>query len=110
MNLEIDLPSQQNYLKSGLERLSNSEFAVEFGTLARTLTSILDEVQPPQPIDLLSLDVEGVELEVLKGIDFDKWPIAHIFGECRNLNRLTRYLAPFGCKIEARGASGEMPL
>lgn len=39
---------------------------------ARTITSILDESAPAQ-IDLLSLDVEGYEMEVLHGLDFDKY-------------------------------------
>lgn len=38
---------------------------------ARTLTSILDE-HNIKHVDFLSLDVEGYEMEVLKGIDFDR--------------------------------------
>jgi FkbM family methyltransferase len=38
---------------------------------ARTLSSILDEVAAPE-IDLLSLDVEGYEPEVLRGLDLDR--------------------------------------
>jgi hypothetical protein len=47
----------------------------------RTLTSILDEVQPPE-IDFLSLDVEGYEINVLKGIDFEKYKPKVIVVEC----------------------------
>ena len=36
---------------------------------ARTLGSILDEIGNPR-VDLLSLDVEGFELQVLQGLDF----------------------------------------
>jgi FkbM family methyltransferase len=39
---------------------------------ARTLTSVLDEADAPR-IDLLSLDVEGYELEVLRGLDIDRY-------------------------------------
>jgi len=38
---------------------------------ARTLESILIECNAPKLIDLLSLDVEGMELSVLNGIDLD---------------------------------------
>jgi FkbM family methyltransferase len=38
----------------------------------RSLTSVLDEVAPHK-IDLLSIDVEGFELPVLKGFDFSKY-------------------------------------
>ena len=36
---------------------------------ARTLTSVLAELQAPKDFDLLSLDVEGNELAVLGGLD-----------------------------------------
>lgn len=39
----------------------------------RTLDSLLDEAQAPKPIDLLSVDVEGHELDVLRGFDFKRW-------------------------------------
>jgi FkbM family methyltransferase len=39
---------------------------------ARTLTAVLEEAAAPE-IDLLSLDVEGYELPVLAGLDFDRW-------------------------------------
>ncbi len=35
----------------------------------RTLDSILDEAAAPEPIGLLSIDVEGHEAEVLQGFD-----------------------------------------
>ncbi len=39
----------------------------------RTLDSILIEANAPAPLDLLSVDVEGHELEVLEGCDLDRW-------------------------------------
>lgn len=39
----------------------------------RTLDSMLVEASAPQPIDLLSVDVEGHEIEVLAGFDFARW-------------------------------------
>lgn len=48
----------------------------------KTLTSILDESKAPNNIDYISVDVEGAELDVLKGFDFEKykvdyWTIEH---------------------------------
>lgn len=37
-----------------------------------TLDHVLDQVEAP-PIDFLSIDVEGTELEVLKGLDLIRW-------------------------------------
>lgn len=51
---------------------------------ARTLTSILDEVNPPKIIDLLSLDVEGYECEVLNGLNFEKYKPRYICVEVRD--------------------------
>jgi FkbM family methyltransferase len=48
---------------------------------ARTLSSLLDEVNAP-PIDLLSLDVEGYELEVLRGLDFGRHSPKYLLVEC----------------------------
>jgi FkbM family methyltransferase len=40
----------------------------------RTLTSVLDEHHPPsQPIDFLSVDVEGHDLHVLRSLDWTKY-------------------------------------
>lgn len=40
---------------------------------ARTLTDLLDEAGAPSEIDYLSLDVEGAEDRVLRGLDFDRY-------------------------------------
>lgn len=57
--------------------------AHEFEIEARTLTSILDESSYAE-IDFLSLDVEGYELEVLKGLDFEKYKPNFMLIECRD--------------------------
>jgi FkbM family methyltransferase len=40
---------------------------------AKTLDAILIEAAAPAPIDFLSIDVEGHEIEVLEGFDFPRW-------------------------------------
>ena len=39
----------------------------------RTLDQVLIEAQAPSPIDFLSIDAEGHELEVLRGFDIARW-------------------------------------
>jgi FkbM family methyltransferase len=39
----------------------------------RTLDSILEEVGAPDTLDFLSIDVEGHEVEVLRGLDIARW-------------------------------------
>jgi FkbM family methyltransferase len=63
---------------------------------ARTLSSILDEVGAPEQIRLLSLDVEGGELEVLKGLDLSRYSIEWLVVETRNLDAVVELLAPSG--------------
>jgi FkbM family methyltransferase len=40
---------------------------------ARTLDDILGEAGAPKPLDLLTLDVQGRELDALLGLDFGRW-------------------------------------
>jgi FkbM family methyltransferase len=62
----------------GLEQ----EYTVEVP--ARTLSSILDEAGAPE-IDLLSLDVEGFEPEVLRGLDLDRHAPRFLLCEIRDM-------------------------
>jgi FkbM family methyltransferase len=39
----------------------------------RTLDDVLEEAHAPHPIDFLSIDVEGHEIEVMRGFNFTKW-------------------------------------
>lgn len=40
-----------------------------------TLTATLERFDAPLVVDYLSIDVEGHELEVLAGMDFDRWKV-----------------------------------
>jgi FkbM family methyltransferase len=55
----------------------------EFEVPARTLSSILDEADAPD-VDLLSLDVEGYEAQVLRGLDFDRHAPRYLLVEARD--------------------------
>lgn len=49
----------------------NNKIAREVEVQGRTLRSILDEYQPIEPFDLLSIDAEGSDSQVLKSLDFE---------------------------------------
>jgi FkbM family methyltransferase len=51
---------------------------------ARTLENILNEYAPNKQIDLLSLDVEGYELNVLKGLNLQKYRPKYMLIEIYN--------------------------
>jgi len=61
--------AEANHIAAGCE-IQNVE-SYQLKSSARTLTSILDE-HAVDHIDLLSLDVEGYEINALNGIDFDR--------------------------------------
>lgn len=66
--------SMNNGLGSGctVEHLSsNPEFISSVP--AKTLTAVLEESNAPKDIGVLSLDVEGYEMEALLGLDFNKF-------------------------------------
>lgn len=65
----------------------------------RSLTSLLDELKYPTTIDFISIDTENTELDVLKGIDFEKYNIKAMVIE-NNFNEpfCEDYLKPLGYK------------
>jgi FkbM family methyltransferase len=74
-------------------RVQNTD-SFELRVPARTLTSIL-EANSVRKIDLLSLDVEGFELNVLKGVDFEKYQPALMLIEARFRDEIDSFLKPF---------------
>ena len=70
--------SQSEWSAIGLAR---GQRPYEVRVPARTLTSVLDEARAPVP-DLLSLDVEGYELDVLRGLDLERYGPGVIVLEC----------------------------
>ena len=59
---------------------------------ARTLNSILIECNSPEVIDFLSLDVEGAELDVLRGVDFNRYRFRYIVIESRNFKNTIAFM------------------
>ena len=57
-----------------------------------TLNSILIEAKSPKTIDLLSIDVEGVELEILKGVNHSEFRFKFICIESRQFEAISQYL------------------
>jgi len=69
----------------------------------RTLDSILEEANVPKPIDLLSVDVEGHEIEVLRGFDFARWqPLLILVEDHVGDLRTHRYLKRHGYRLIRR--------
>ena len=84
---EMDLA----HVKRGCEvqQLASYELQVP----ARTLTAVLDHYGVSK-IDLLSLDVEGFELSVLRGLDFDRYRPTFMLIEARFRDDIDSFLKP----------------
>jgi FkbM family methyltransferase len=86
------------FIFSHLRRLKRRKRLIKVP--ARTLTSILEE-NNVEKVDFFSLDVEGYELEVLKGLDFERWSPHFILVEIRNwaLHATKEFLASKGYRF-----------
>lgn len=60
---------------------------------ARTLSAVLDEAQAPAEFDLLSLDVEGYEPAVLRGLDLARYRPRFICVEVRDRPQIDALLS-----------------
>lgn len=92
-SLDSDIQDPRAHANLGDQFLGNNETVFEFGAVARTLNSLLLDARAPKLIDFLSLDVEGVELEVLKGVNHQTFRFKYILVECRDFARLNDYLS-----------------
>lgn len=92
VSLESDIQDPRAHAELGDKFLGSGETVFEFGAVARTLNALLLEAHAPKQIDFLSLDVEGAELEVLKGIDHQTFRFKYLLVECRDFTRLSDYL------------------
>lgn len=99
LSLASDIKNPREHAKMGEQFLRQDEAVVEFGAVAKPLNTLLLESNAPSVIDFLSLDVEGVELEVLQGIDHKAFHFKYILVECRDLPGLSAYLEQQSYKL-----------
>lgn len=91
--------NDNNHLKTAIEAQHDVDASYAIQVPARTLTSILDECQVTE-IDLFSLDVEGFELNVLKGLDFNKYRPKYMLIEARFKTEIDNYISSFYTEID----------
>lgn len=94
--LKTDISDPYVHQKIGLNFLPDNTSDLRFVAPAATLNKLLIKANAPSLIDLLVLDVEGAEIEVLKGIDHQKFKFKYMCIESRNAQRLFEYLNPLG--------------
>ena len=106
MSLVVGAQKSKEAEESHLQKWAEHEQKVgrdsktyEIQVPARTLTSILDECQV-QEIDLFSLDVEGYELNVLKGLDFKKYQPKYMLIEARYKDEIEKYISQYYLEVD----------
>jgi FkbM family methyltransferase len=90
--------ADENHIQTG-KAIQHNVVPYEIKVPARTLTSILDECKV-EKIDFLSLDVEGFELNVLKGLDFNKYRPEYMLIEARFKEEIDEYIADLYVEVD----------
>jgi FkbM family methyltransferase len=96
----------EDFFKEGLDQIyqKQSEYEVETASLTSILDSYL-ETNIFKDFNLLVIDVEGFELNVLKGLDFTIYKPQFILCESRSIDEkeiIEKYLINFGYKFHDR--------
>ena len=99
---ESEITDRYTHAETGKKWLGKGEFIHEFDAPAKTLDQILRSVNAPNRMGLLSLDVEGAELEVLRGLDHQEFRFDVIVLECRDLQRVSTFLSSHGYSLDGR--------
>jgi FkbM family methyltransferase len=94
-----DIGNREAHAESGRKFYIQNADEKEFLAPARTLNSILQACQAPKKIDFLSLDVEGGEIEVLKGLDLNEFQFRYICVETRSFDTIREILFENGYSL-----------
>ena len=86
----------EEHVKRG--RKSLNPLNHKFLSPAKTLSSILEKHRIPI-VDLLSIDLEGYEIEALKGANLESGKIRNIVIECRDASRAASFLSAYNFKL-----------
>lgn len=98
---KTDLNDPVAHAHLGAQFLPSHETVFEFGAVARTLDDLMLDAKAPALADFLSLDVEGMELEVLKGLNHEAHRFRYMLIECRDMPKVAEYLTKHDYVFEA---------
>jgi hypothetical protein len=101
LGMESDVLDPKKHSEEGAKWIRSGRRVREFKAPAKTLNSILKTADAPSRIDFVSLDVEGVELSVLKGVDHKAFRFTWLV-ESRDQEKLNSYLTSLGYELAER--------
>lgn len=87
------------FLNSSKKHLKPYEKLIEYGARAITLNDILKDAKAPSFIDFFSLDVEGAEIEVLKGVNFDNFKFRYVLIETEQFKLINDFFIDKGYQL-----------
>jgi FkbM family methyltransferase len=99
INLRSDIQNPEKHAYSGKKFLDSNDSIFKFAAIASTLNDIMIKYNSPNKIDFLSLDVEGAEIEVLNGIDFNNYTFKYILVESRSFDIIDLFLRSKNYKL-----------
>ena len=97
-----DIANRGLHAHEGIGHLLRGSENYEYSASATTLNQILTTSKAPRVIELLSLDVEGAELEVLRGIDFTRYKFKILLVETRSIREVEHFLDKHGYLLLAQ--------
>ena len=100
--LDSDKSDPENWARGAEFLLPQGEKVYKFSAPAKTLHGILVEFGAPRKIDFFSLDVEGAEIEVLKGIDYTLYNFSNILVESDAPHKIIDFLASKGYRLSRK--------
>ena len=96
VGLESDIGDPVEHALSGAQFLDSQDRFEMIAAPAITLMQVLRQSGAPQKLGFLSLDVEGAEIEVLKGLDMASYRFNWILVESRDFRVVEKYLSENG--------------
>lgn len=100
--LENEKSNAYNWAKGAEFLIPDGGKVEKFSAPAKTLDSILEEIGAPREISLFSLDVEGAEIEVLKGVNFERYKFGVLCIESDAISGIETFLSRQGYKVSAQ--------
>jgi FkbM family methyltransferase len=102
VGLDSDIPDPYSHASAPRKDAVPGEPLRSETVPAITMSKALETAGAPTEIGLLSLDVEGAELEVLRGIDFNKFHFSWMVIESRDVKRVASFIERFGYCLEEK--------
>jgi FkbM family methyltransferase len=106
-SLESDLLDKSAHISAATGWIRAGGGARKFKAPAVLLNDILQEAKAPPVIDFFSLDVEGAEIPVLRGVDHQRYKFRYLLVESRSPEALDEYLEPLGYEFVEQMAGGD---